>query len=69
MTYKPLEDKAKLDHYQMLLQNMDWYYDYSDDNTAYQVGAKQYTEAVVLRDEVDPEWVVWNEYAPEEMRG
>ena len=64
MTYKPLEDKAKMDHYQMLLTNMDWTYEYSDDHRAYTIGAKQYTEAVKLGEEIDPSWVVWNEYAP-----
>jgi hypothetical protein len=66
MTYKPLEDKAKMDHYQMLLTNMDWTYEFSDDNRAYMIGAKQYTEAVRLGEEIDPAWVVWNEHAPED---
>ena len=65
MTYKPVADIAKMKQYQMLLSNMDWTYEYSDDNRAYTIGVKQYTEAVRLGEEIDPSWVVWNEYAPE----
>jgi len=69
VTYKPLEDKAKMDRYEALLVNMDWTYEYSDDNRAYTLGAQQYTEAVRLGEEIDPAWVVWNEHAPlEEQR-
>ena len=69
MTYNPLEDKAKMDHYQMLLTNMDWTYEYSDDNKVYKAGSEAWMEAVRLGEEVDPEWVVWNEHAPlEEQR-
>ena len=69
MTYKPLEDKAKMDRYEALLANMDWTYEYSDDNRVYQAGSEAWMEAVRLGEEVDPEWVVWNEHAPlEEQR-
>lgn len=60
--------KCKMRKYEALLVNLDWYYDMSDDNRVYKAGSEAYTEAVRLRDEVDPEWMVWNEYAPEELR-
>ena len=61
--------KDKMKRYEALLVNMDWTYEYSDDNKVYQAGSKAWMEAVRLGEEVDPEWVVWNEYAPlEEQR-
>lgn len=57
-----------MNRYQTLLASMDWTYEYSDDNKVYKAGSQAWMEAVRLGEEVDPEWVVWNEYAPEEMR-
>ena len=61
--------KDKMNRYEALLVNMDWTYEYSDDNKVYKAGSEAWMEAVRLGEEVDPEWVVWNEHAPlEEQR-
>lgn len=69
MSYKPLDDKLKMDRYIHLLSTMDWTYDYSDDNRVYEAGSQAFTEMARLRAEIDPEWVIWNEYAPKDLRG
>ena len=62
-----MNDKMK--QYEALLMNMDWTYEYSDDNRVYQAGSEAWMEAVRLGEEIDPAWVVWNEHAPlEEQR-
>lgn len=52
--------------YRTLLQSHDWYYDYSDDHSVWTRGRNQHVKLQELARKVDPEYVVWEEFAPKQ---
>ena len=50
--------------YREALQNHDWYYDYSDDYTAWCRGRDELSALQAARRTLDPDYSIWNEYAP-----
>ena len=60
-----MADQAK---YVKLLQGMDWYYEYSDDNRVWQKGQTQYQDLLKIAKKVDPDFSIWNRYAPQDCQ-
>lgn len=52
--------------YRAALKAHDWYYDYSDDYTAWCRGRDQRTALYTGRNRFDPDGAIWNEYAPKQ---
>ena len=50
------------------LRNHDWYFDWSDDFSVWVAGNSSYRNLVAKQRLLDPIWLLWNEYAPEDMR-
>jgi len=54
--------------YRELLATHDWFYDYSDDHTAWSRGKAMSQKIFGLRAQVDPTGKIWNEYAPDQFK-
>lgn len=59
---------TELDTYRALLQDHDWYYEYSDDHGSYTNGHEEKTAIRILQLKVDEDFSIWNEYAPEDFK-
>lgn len=57
-----------LQTYRQMLAGHDWYYAMSDDPTAYRQGALVRTQLSHLRQALDQDYKIWNEYAPSEYQ-
>ena len=53
-----------MDEYIALLQSYDWLYSYTDDHSVWLKGEKQAARLSVLRRELDPQALIWDQYAP-----
>lgn len=54
--------------YRRLLAGHDWYYDYSDDHSAWSAGRAQREKLRELRKQIDPDCKIWNEIAPADFK-
>ena len=54
--------------YRSALAGHDWYYDYSDDHSVWVAGKTQREILYTMRKQIDPESVIWNEYAPDNFK-
>lgn len=54
--------------YRQMLAGHDWYYMMSDDHSAYKHGALVRTQLNHLREALDPDAAIWNEYAKPEFQ-
>lgn len=54
--------------YRAALQAHDWYYDYSDDYTAWCRGRDQRSALQAARQKLDPDYAIWNEYSPKPVQ-
>lgn len=59
---------VKLFNYCKLLHEHDWSYEYSDDNSVWRQGSIERMKLLELQKEVDPEWKVWDAFAPTDYR-
>lgn len=50
--------------YQQRLAAHDWAFEYSDDHSVWQRGRGQLGELRHLQPLVDPDFMIWNQYAP-----
>lgn len=57
-----------LDKYRRLLGEKDWSYNYADDHSAWRRGSDRHKELVAISLEVDPDYKIWNSYAPTEYQ-
>lgn len=66
MQSSPQEDQAviELDTYVQRLRSHDWYYAYSDDYSVYCRGRDQAAELIRMAERLDPDRVIWKQYAP-----
>jgi len=60
-------DKVRND-YRKLLKNHDWYSEYSDDTRVYEKGSVEYTQIMCMAQQVDIDYKIFNEYAPDEYK-
>jgi hypothetical protein len=51
--------------YIVLLQRHNWSYEMSEDPQRYDEGRAQRMELNMIRREIDPDYSVWNQYAPQ----
>lgn len=54
--------------YRKLLGSHDWYYNYSDDYSVWAKGKASYAEIWDLQPNIDPDFKIWNEYAPQDFK-
>lgn len=57
-----------LEDYQKALAAHDWYYDYSDDHRVWKQGLAQRDRIREMQRVLDPDYQVWNRYAPQDCR-
>lgn len=57
-----------LEAYIQRLKTHDWYYDFSDDYSAYKRGQASLSELVAMRKKLDPDYAVWNQHAPQNFK-
>lgn len=57
-----------IENYIEKLKRMDWYFNMSDDYSMYASGRRRMDELKALREELDPDYTVWNEYAPADFK-
>lgn len=66
---EPPADQAELlQTYRQMLAGHDWYYMMSDDPTVYRQGALVRTQLSHLRQALDQDGKIWNEYARHEFQ-
>jgi hypothetical protein len=59
----------KLDkQYRSLLKNHDWYSEYSDDHRVWQKASEEYTKIICMAQQIDSDYKIFNEYAPDEYK-
>ena len=54
--------------YRAALKAHDWYYDYSDDYTAWCKGRDERSALQAARRTLDPDYAIWNEYSPKPVQ-
>ena len=47
------------------LRKHDWYYEYSDDHGVWRRGSDERDQLRRLQEEIDSDYKVWNQYAPD----
>ena len=60
--------KASEKRYRDLLNGFDWYYNYSDDYSVWAKGKKRSDELWGLQPDVDPDFAIYNQFAPDEFK-
>lgn len=62
---KPVITKAEtIARYKRMLEEHDWDFEASDDGRAWRLGRLALEQLQFLRRELDPDWAIWNAYAP-----
>lgn len=56
------------DRYIDALQAHDWFFDYSDDHGVFRQGMEQRRQLDALAQELDPDYRIWDAYAPGQFR-
>lgn len=54
--------------YRKLLAGHDWYYNFSDDYSVWAKGKSRSSEIFGLQPDVDPDFAIYNEYAPADFQ-
>jgi len=54
--------------YRKLLKNHDWYSEYSDDHRRWEQASVEYTEIMCIAQNMDRDYKIFNEYAPDEYK-
>lgn len=60
--------KISEQRYRELLAIHDWRYDYSEDYSVWAKGKSHAGKIMDLQPEIDPEFKIWNEYAPADYK-
>lgn len=63
-----MNDTQEIERYRAALKNHDWYYNFSDDYRAWNRGKDSMESISAMRRQLDPNYEIWNEFAPEEMK-
>lgn len=53
-----------LARYREMLEEHDWDFEYSDDQRVWRIGRLALTQLRLLQQELDPDFAIWNAYAP-----
>ena len=62
-----VDNKIK-QQYRKLLKNHDWYSEYSDDHSVWEKSAVEYTQIMCMAQQIDSDYKIFNEYAPDEYK-
>ena len=62
------EQQDRLAEYKRRLGNHDWFYEYSDDHGVWRKGSEMYATLRSMQAEMDPDFAIWNTYAPAQYR-
>ena len=54
-----------MEDYIYKLRTHDWFYEYSDDHSVWRRGSDERDVIRKLQEEIDGDYKVWNEYAPD----
>lgn len=54
--------------YQQRLRTHDWSFEYSDDHSVWQRGRAALGELQQLQKRVDPDFAIWNQFAPSDYQ-
>jgi len=54
--------------YQQRLAAHDWAFEYSDDYSVWQHGRAQLRELQHLQEQLDPDFIIWNRFAPSDYQ-
>lgn len=54
--------------YRFLLGTHDWSYQFSDDYSVWVKGETQWREISELQRKIDPNYVIWNEVVPDDLK-
>jgi hypothetical protein len=57
-----------LEQYRAALARHDWWHAYSDDHQVWKRGCAELDALRVMREALDPDFQIWNEHAPDEMK-
>lgn len=57
--------EVTVENYIQKLRSHDWYHEWSDDPGVYRRGSKERDELRYLRHQLDENYSLWNQYAPE----
>lgn len=63
-----MPESIEMQSYRSLLKRHDWSFEYSDDGMVYRNGKKQRETLSAMRATLDPDFSVWNSYAPPEYQ-
>ncbi len=62
----PQTPEERLAAYRKALAAHDWYFDYSDDQSAWRRGREQRAHLMAEARAIDPDYAIWKEYAPKQ---
>lgn len=65
MNQSPANHDPRLTAYACQLSNHDWTYEYSDDGRVWRAGKASQEALEVAQKQIDPDYVIWNRFAPE----
>lgn len=54
--------------YRKLLKNHDWFSEYSDDHKVWEKASVEYTKIICMAQQIDSDYKIFNEYAPDEYK-
>jgi len=60
--------QSDLEQYIQHLKNHDWWYDYTEDFSVWMGGRKSWELLTDRQELLDPDFKLWNQYAPDEMK-
>lgn len=63
-----MKSAAIINDYTRLLRAHDWFHEYSDDQDVWRRGVAQREALIKLRQQFDPEYVIWNTIAPAQFQ-
>ena len=67
-TFKTMKPIATESEYRKALAAHDWWYAFSDDGSVWRSGRASLDRLSQAAKAIDPQWQIWNEYAPDEMK-
>lgn len=63
-----MSKELNVDDYINMLKSHDWFYDYSDDHSVWVRGKAQRGAILEAKKELDPDYIIWNQYCPADFR-
>jgi phosphoribosyl-AMP cyclohydrolase len=64
----PQKNNPAESQYREALRTHDWYYSYSDDHQAWKKGEESSKTLSALQKFLDPDYSIWNLYAPDDCK-